>query len=77
MTSVKQFEELFNFRCKIQLEHPVQFPFSDERCSGEDRLLQCELNGRQVQKSIPDDITVFDNMFYKSWMSARVSNTVE
>ena len=48
-----------------------------ERCAGEDRLLQCEFDGREVKFNIPNvQPDAFNPMFYKSWMSARVSNTV-
>ena len=37
--------------------------------------MQCEFNGRQVQHTIPNTPKeAFNTMFYKSWMSARVSN---
>ena len=59
------------------LENPLYhlISFGYERCAGEDRLLQCEFNGREVQHNIPNTPKeAFDSMFYKSWMSARVSN---
>ena len=39
--------------------------------------MQCELDGREVDTGLPDDVKAFDNMFFKSWMNGRVSEHIQ
>ena len=46
---------------------------SDVSCPGEDRLLQCELNGGKVGHNIPDaTVTTYNPMFIKTAYYSRV-----